>query len=163
MKSAKRYAIIVGAVILIVLVVGIIACAIYGRLLELLYISLIVLAVLMVAATLFQVYSIIKLIKTITVVRNELRPLIDSVQETVGIVKDTARTAGGTVTTISSATKLTADAALAPSVRAVASVMAGQQMVRVFFGKGHARSQAELRRQQQAEAMEAVLAAEGSE
>jgi hypothetical protein len=162
MKSAKRYALIVGIVLLIVLVVGIVACAIYGRLLELLYISLVILAILMVGTTLFQIYSIAKLIKAITIVRDEFRPLIGSVQETVGIVKDTAKTAGSTVTTIGSAAKLTSDVALGPGVRTVASVVAARQVVRVFFGKGRARSQAEARRQQQEEAMAAAVA-EGGE
>jgi hypothetical protein len=159
MQSAKRYAIIVGVVVGLILVVGIILAAIYGKLLELLYITLIILALLMIAAVLFQLYSVIKMIRTITTVRDEMKPLLNSVQETVGIVKDTAKTAGHTVSTISTATKFTSDHALGPSVRTVATVLAGQEVLRVFLGKGHARNRAEQRRKEQMEAMEAASAA----
>jgi hypothetical protein len=161
MKSAKRFAIIVGAVAGILLIACIVLCALFGRLLELLYISLIILAVLMVVATIFQVYSIAKLIRTITVVRNEMQPLLNSVQETVGIVKDTAKVAGNTASTIGTATKFTSEFALGPSVRTVAAVVGAQETLRVFLGKGHVRTRAEERRRQQREAMEAVVAEGG--
>ena len=99
MKGATRYAIIAG-VILVLLIIGIIVAAIFGVLLDVLYIFLMLLAALMVVATLMQVYSVVLLIQTITTVRNELKPLLASVQETLGIVKDTAKTAGHTVSTI---------------------------------------------------------------
>ena len=76
-------------------------------------------------------------------------------QETVGIVKDTAKTAEHTASTIGSTAQLTKELALAPSVRAVAAVGAVQQMVRVFAGKGRARSRSEKRRKQQMEAIAA--------
>ena len=161
MQSAKRYAIIVGVILGIVIIAGITLAAIFGKLLELLYICLMVLAILMVGATLFQIYSIVKLIRTITTVRDEMKPLVASVQETVGIVKDTAKTAGSAVSTIGSATKLTSEFALGPSVRTAATVMASGEMLRVFLGKGHARSRAEERRRQQLEAMEAAAARGG--
>jgi hypothetical protein len=161
MKSAKRYAIIVGVFAVVVIIAGIVVCAIFGFLLEMLYASLIVLAVLMIAATLFQIYSIAKLIKTITVVRGEMQPLLSAVQETVGIVKDTAKVAGNTASTIGTATKFTSEFALGPSVRTVAAVVGAQQTLRVFLGKGHVRTRAEERRRQQREAMDAVPAKGG--
>ena len=163
MQSAKRYAIIVGVVVGLVLLVGIILAAFFGVLLQLLYITLIILVLLMVMAVLFQIYSVIKLLRTIRTVRDEMKPLLNSVQETVGIVKDTAKTAGSTVSTIGTATKFTSELALGPSVRTVATVMAGQEMLRVFLGKGHVRSRAEQRRKEQMEALEAAEAAKGGE
>lgn len=155
MKGATRFAII-GGVIFVLLVIGIIVAAFFGVLLEVLYIFLMVLAAFMITATLFQVYSIIMLIRTISLVRNEMKPLLASVQDTIGIVKDTAQTAGHTVSTIGSTTQLAGDLAIAPSVRAVAAAMAGQQMVRVFFGKGRTKSRAEQRRKEQLDAMVAT-------
>ena len=73
-------------------------------------------------------------------------------QETLGIVKDTAKTAGHTVSTIGNTTQFASEFAVGPSVRAVAVVMAVQQMFRVFLGKGHVASRAEQRRRQQMEA-----------
>jgi hypothetical protein len=151
MKGVTRYAIIAG-VILVLLIIGIIVAAIFGVLLDVLYIFLMLLAALMVAATVLQVFSVIMLIQTITTVRNELKPLLASVQETVGIVKDTAKTAGHTVTTIGNTTQFASEFAVGPSVRAVAAVVAAQQMFRVFLGKGHVASRVEQRRRQQMEA-----------
>ncbi len=151
MKGATRYAII-AAVVLVLLIIGIIVAAIFGVLLDVLYIFLMLLAALMLTATLLQVYSVLVLIQTITNVRNELRPLLASVQETVGIVKDTAKTAGHTVSTIGNTTQFASEFAVGPSVRAAAAVVAAQQMFRVFLGKGHATSRAEQRRRQQMEA-----------
>ncbi|MBV9228956.1 MAG: hypothetical protein JOZ18_06555 [Chloroflexi bacterium] len=151
MRSATRYAIIAG-VVLLLLIIGIIAAAIAGVLLEVLYIFLMLLAALMILATLFQIYSILMLIRTITTVRDEMKPLLASVQETFGVVKDTAKTAGQTATTVGATTQLAKELALGPSVRAAAAVVAGQQMLRVFLGQGHVRSRAEQRRKQQMEA-----------
>src|SRR5689334_6082477 len=151
MKGATRYAIIAG-VVLLLLIIGIIVAAIFGVLLDVLYIFLMLLAALMVVATLMQVYSVVLLIQTITTVRNELKPLLASVQETVGIVKDTAKTAGHTVSTIGNTTQFASEFAVGPSVRAVAAIVAAQQMFRVFLGKGHVASRVEQRRRQQMEA-----------
>jgi hypothetical protein len=153
MQSAKRYLLITGVVVGVLIVGGLILAAIFHVLLEVLYIFLILFAALLIAATLFQIYSIVMLIRTITTVRDELKPLLASVQETVGIVKDTAKTAGHTVSTIGSTAQLTSEIVVAPSVHAVAAVVAGQQIVRVFFGKGHVARRAEERRKKQMEAL----------
>ena len=158
MKAAKRFAIIVGVVILIALIIGLLLATIFHALLAVLYVFLIILALLLIAATAFQIYSIALLIRTISTVRNEMKPLVASVQETVGIVQDTARSAGQTVSTISSATKLTSEFALGPPVNTVAAILTGQSMLRTFFGKGRVRTRAEQRRQKQREAMEATQA-----
>ncbi|GCE19592.1 hypothetical protein [Dictyobacter kobayashii] len=159
MQKAKRFAIIAGVVVAIILVGGVTLAIIFGKLLELLYVVLIILALLLIAGTVYQIYSVFKLVRAINTVRDEMKPLIGSVNETIGIVKDTAKTAGNTVTTIGTATKFTSELALGPSVRAVAAVVAAQEMGRVFLGKGHARSRAEERRRQQMEAMAAANAA----
>jgi hypothetical protein len=153
-QAVKRFSIIVAIILGVLLVVGLTLAAIFKVLLDVLYVFLVLLALLMVGATLFQVYSIIALMRTIRTVRDEMKPLVASVQETVGIVKDAAQTAGHTVSTIGQTTKLTSELALAPVIQTVASVVAVQGMVRIFLGKGHVRSRAERRREQQLAAMQ---------
>jgi len=87
--------------------------------------------------------------------RDEMRPLIVSVTQTADIVKGTAKSVGQTATAISSTAELTSEFALDPSIRATSAVVAGQQMIRVFFGRGRVRSRAERRRQEQSEALKA--------
>jgi hypothetical protein len=159
MRGAKKYAIMAGAV-LAVLIVGIILAAIFHVLLDVLYIFLMLLAAFLVAATLLQVLSVLVLIRTIITVRDEIKPLMASVQETMGIVKDTAKTAGHTVSTIGNTARITSEFGLAPGIRAAAALVAAQQMLRVFLGKGKVRSRAEERRKQQLEQMEAVAGGE---
>jgi len=151
MQGATRYAIIAG-VVLVLLIVGIILAGIFGVLLEVLYIFLMLLAALLIAATLFQVYWIIMLIRTVATVRSEVQPLLNSMQQTVSIVQDTAKTAGHTAATIGSVSQFARDFALGPTVRVAASVVAGLQMINVFFGKGAPRRRADERRKQQMEA-----------
>jgi hypothetical protein len=142
--------------VLIALIVGLVVAFWFNVLLDVLYVFLIILALLLIAATVFQLYSILFLIRTLRTVRDEMKPLVASVQETVGIVQNTARSAGETVSTISGTAKLTSEFAVGPTVRTVAAILAGQTMLRTFLGKGHVRTRAEKRRQQQREAMQAV-------
>jgi hypothetical protein len=158
MQKAKQFAIIIGVIVAIIIIAGIIWASIAGKLPELLYACLIVLALLLVAGTLYQIYSVFKIVRTIKTIRDEVKPLLNSVNETLGIVKNTAQTAGNTVSTIGNATKLTSEIVLAPGIHAVASVVAAQEMARVFVGKGHAKSRADERRKQQMEAMAAAQA-----
>lgn len=160
MKGALRKVGIIAIIVLVLLIVGFVLAGIFGLLLDVLYIFLILVAALYLITTAVLAYAVLTLIRTITSVRNEMKPLLASVQETVGIVKDTAKSAGQTATTIGSTAKLTKELAVKPSVRAAASVIAGQQMLRVFMGKGRTRSRAEERRKQQ---MAAVLEAESLE
>jgi hypothetical protein len=153
MQAAKRFVLIVSVILGVVLIVGLTLAAIFKVLLDILYVFLIILALLMVGATLFQIYSIIALMRTIRNVRDEMKPLLASVQETVGIMKETVQTAGHTVSTIGQTTKLTSEFALAPIIHAVASIVAVQGIMRVFLGKGHVRNRAEQRIEQQLEAI----------
>jgi len=155
MKRALRLASIIGAIVLIVLIIGFILAAKFTVLLDVLYIFLIILAAFTVASTVFLIYSVLLLIQTITTVRDEMKPLLSSVNQTVDYVKDTAKTAGQTATTISSTAQLTSEFALGPTIRTASAILAGQHMFRVFLGRGHARSRAEERRKQQLEAMQA--------
>src|SRR5712691_10919781 len=155
MKGMLRNAGIIGVIVLVLLIAGFIIAGIFNALLDVLYIFLIILAALTIVSTAFLVYAVFTLIQAITTVRNEMKPLLASVQETVGIVKDTAKTAGQTASTIGSTARLTSEFALGPSVRAVAAVVAVQQMFRVFMCRGRTRSRAEERRRQQWEAMQA--------
>jgi hypothetical protein len=151
MRSAIKYVIIISIIVLLLLV-GIILAAIFHVLLPFLYIVLIVLATLSLAGTFLQIYWVVTLIRTVLLVRNEVQPLLASVQETVGAVKDTAQTAGHTVSTIGNVSRLFSEFALGPSVRIVAGLVAAQQVLGVLLGKGHARNRAEQRRRQQMEA-----------
>jgi hypothetical protein len=161
MKVAKRFAITVGVIVPVVLIVGLALAVRFNALLAVLYVFLIILALFLIAATAFQIYSIVLLIRTVQTVRDEMKPLVTSVQETIGIVQDTARSAGQTVSTISSTAQLTSEFALGPTVRTAAAVIAGQGILRIFLGKGHARTRAEQRRQKQREALEAAQARGG--
>jgi hypothetical protein len=148
MQGAKRYLLVTGVGVLVLLVVGFILAALFHVLLAVLYIALIILATATLIAIALLIYAIMMLIRAIATVRNEMRPLLASVQETVGVVKETARTAGHTVTTVGSTAQLARDFALAPGIRAVATVMAGQQALKIFLGKGRARRAEERRREQ---------------
>jgi hypothetical protein len=151
MQGALRYAYIAGAILLI-LIIGIIVAGIFHLLLDALYILLMLLAALLVAATFLQLYWVIALIRTITTVREEMKPLLSSVEQTVGIVKDTAKTAGHTVSSIGAISQLTTEFVLGPGIRIAAGIVAGQQMLRVLLGKGRVLSRYEERRRQQMEA-----------
>jgi hypothetical protein len=152
MRGTMKNVILGVGVLLVVLIVGIIVAAIFGVLLDVLYIFLMLLAALMVAATVLQVYWVIMLIRTITTVREEVAPLLTSVQETAGIVKDTARTAGHAVSSVNVVSQLASEFALGPGVRVVAALVTVQQIARVLFGKGQVLSRFEERRRQQMEA-----------
>ena len=66
-------------------------------------------------------------------------------------MKETAQQAGKTVGTVASTARLTKDYAVAPAVRVTALMLAGREVVKIFTGKGHARTRAEERRRKQAE------------
>lgn len=158
MQSALRYVKIVGIVLAVLLIAGLVIAGIFGQLLNVLYITLILLAFFSLLSTALLIYAVLKLIQTITLVRDEMKPLLNSVMETVGVAKETAEAmketaqhAGKTVGTVASTARLTKDYAVAPAVRATALVVAGQQMVKVFTGKGHVRTRAEERRRRQTE------------
>ncbi len=158
MKRALRVILIVGIVLGILGVAGLIVAGVAGQLLDVLYIALILLALFSLFSTTLLVYAIMKLIQMIMLVREEIRPLLNSMQETVGVaketaeaVKETAQHAGKAAGTLASATRLTKAYAVTPPVQAAAMVLAGRQMVKVFFGKGHTRTRAEVRRRRQME------------
>jgi hypothetical protein len=166
MKRVLQFAKIVGIILLILLVVGLVVAGIFGQLLNVLYIALIFLAFFSLLSTAFLIYATVMLIQTIQVVRDEMRPLMLSVQETVGVaketveaVKETAHHAGQTAGTLASTARLTRDYAVAPTVRAAALMLAGRDMVRVFAGKGRARTRVEDRQRRQEQLLrEAELA-----
>jgi hypothetical protein len=153
MRGARP--ILIGALVAVLVFIGLLVWAgLAGVLLETLYIILIVLAFLMVVATGAQIFSVWRLVNTINTVRAEMQPLLATVNDTVTIVKDTARTAGHTVSAIGTATNLTSDFVVGPSIRAAATVSATRQVLKTFFGRGYVRSQYEQRRRQQMAAMD---------
>lgn len=162
MKGLIRNAAIIGGIVLVLMIAGFVLATIFGVLLNVLYIVLIILAALSIISTVYLIYAVFSLVRAITTVRKEMQPLIASVQETVGVVKDTAATARQTVNVIGSTAKLTSEFGIAPGVRAASAVVAGQQMLRVLTGKGRVRSRYEERRKQQAEAVAAAEPAGGS-
>jgi hypothetical protein len=169
MQRAKRYIIIIGIIVLVILVAGLVLASIFDKLTDVLFIFLIILATLSIVSTAALIYLLATLIRTITVVRDEMKPLLGTVQETVNTVKGsmeetldevkaTAKSAGNTASTIRSTANL-ASFGVAPAVRAASVVVASGQVARVFMGKGRSRHRYEERRKEQMEFMKA--AAEG--
>ena len=169
MQRAKRYIIIIGISVLVILVAGLVLASIFNKLADVLSIFLIILATLSIISTAALIYLLSTLIRTIMVVRDEMKPLVGTVQETVNTVKGameetldgvkaTAKSAGDTASTIKSTADL-ASFGVAPAVRAASVVVASGQVARVFMGKGRSRHRYEERRKEQMELMKA--AAEG--
>lgn len=170
MKKAKNYLIIAGIGVLVILVVGLVLAGIFNKLTDVLYIFLIILAAFSLFSTAMLIYLLFTLLRTITMVRDEMKPLLGSVQESVNsvkgsmeetldVVKDTAKSASQTASTISSTARLTSEFGIAPGVRAASAVLAANQVARVFMGKGRTRHRYEERRKKQMELMKS--AAEG--
>ncbi len=153
MKGMVRKSAIIGGVVLALMIAGFIVAAIFSVLLAVLYVVLIIVAALSIISTLYLIYAVFVLLQAIKTVRNEMKPLVASVQETVGVVKETASSAKETVSVIGSTARLTSEFGLAPGVRTVSALLAGQQMLRVFTGKGRVKSRYEERRKKQAEAV----------
>ncbi len=169
MQRAKRYIIIIGISVLVILVAGLVLASIFNKLTDVLFIFLIILATLSIVSTAALIYLLATLIRTITMVRDEMKPLLGTVQETVNTVKGsmeetldevkaTAKSAGNTASTIRSTADL-ASFGVAPAVRAASVMVASGQVARVFMGKGRSRHRYEERRKEQMEFMKA--AAEG--
>lgn len=169
MQRAKRYIIIIGIIVLVILVAGLVLAAVFDKLADVLSIFLIILATLSIISTAALIYMLATLIRTVTVVRDEMKPLLGTVQETVNTVKGsmgdtldevkaTAKSAGNTVSTLRSTADL-ASFGVAPAVRVASIVVASGQVARVFMGKGRVRNRHEERRKEQMELMKA--AAEG--
>ena len=160
LRRVKIILAIVG-IVLVLIILGIIALGLFTKsMLDVVYVSLIIVALFTLVVTALQIWAIAALLGTISAVDKEMKPLLASVQETVGVVKDTARSAGQTAAAIGTAARLTNNFAIAPTVRAVSLLVAVQQVIRVFVGRGHARSRADQRRKQQMEA-EATAAVGG--
>ncbi len=172
MKQALQYTKIVGIVLLVFLVVGLIIASVFGQLLNVLYIALIFLAVFSLLSTALLIYAIVVLVQTIIVVRDEIKPLMVSMQETIGVtretinsLRETAQHAGKTAGTLASTAQLTRDYALAPGIRATSLVLAGRDMFKVFAGQGRTLSRVEERRKRQTKMLHdaEVRAAQGGE
>jgi methyl-accepting chemotaxis protein len=172
MRRTFLYVGIIGAAILALMIAGFVVARLFGVLLEVFYITLIVLASLLSFSTVLLIYALFKALDTFTLVSDEVNPMItslqhtvemvsQSVEETTEVVKDTTKSAGQTATTISSTARLATQYAVAPSVRAVGVLVGGQQMLRIFLGKGNARRRYEERRQQQLELIELDSASKG--
>ena len=165
MQKAKNIAIITG-IILVTVIIGIIVVGVLtGHMIDVLYVTLIIVALFTLAVTVLQIYTIVELVGSISTVRNEMKPLLASVQETVGVAKETvgavqevAKSAGQTVAVVSTTARLTNEFAVTPTVRVVALLMAAQRTLRVLFGRGYVGSRVDQRRIQQ---MEAEAAAGG--
>ena len=164
-ERTTRYVILVSAVILALMITGFIFARIFGVLLPVFYISIIVLASLLIISTVLLIYALLTALRTFATVTDEINPLSTSLQhsvemltqslvDTTEVVKDTTKSASQTATTISSTTRMATQYAVGPSVRAVGFLVGGQQMLRVFLGKGRARRRYEDRRQQQMELIE---------
>ncbi len=171
-ERTTRYVILISAVILALMIAGFVIARIFGVLLPVFYISIIVLASLLIISTVLLIYALLTALRTFATVTDEINPLLTSIQhsvemitqsveETTGVVKDTTKSASQTATTISSTTRIATQYAVGPSVRVVGFLVGGQQMLRVFLGKGRARRRYEDRRQQQLELIELNSASKG--
>lgn len=156
----------IGSVVLFVVLAAILVYAfLTGHLLDVLYVTLIVLAIFSLFSTALLIYAVVILMRTIREVREEMKPLLASVTETVDVaketavvVKETAQSAGKTAGTLVSTARLTRDYAVAPTVRAAALLLAGREMSRIFLGRGKARSRFEERKRKQEEFLRAEAA-----
>jgi hypothetical protein len=159
-ERTTRFVILIASVILALMVAGFVVARIFNVLLPVFYIAIIVLASLLITSTTLLIYTLLLGLRTLATLRDEINPLLtslqhtvemlsQSVEETTEVVKDTTKSASQTATTISSTTRLATQYAVAPTVRAVGVLVGGQQMLRVFLGKGRARSRYEERRQEQ--------------
>ena len=164
-ERTTRYVIIISAAVLAIMIVGFIVARIFNVLLPVFYVSIIVLASLLIISTVLLIYALLTALRTFATVTDEINPLLMSLQhsvamisqsleETTDVVKDTTKSASQTATTISSTTRMATQYAVGPSVRAVGFLVGGQQMMRVFLGKGNARRRYEERRQQQSKLIE---------
>ena len=164
-ERTTRYVILISAVVLALMVFGFVLARVFGVLLPVFYVSIIVLASLLIISTVLLIYALLTALRTFATVTDEINPLLMSLQHSVGmlsqsveetteVVKDTTKSASQTVTTISSTTRMATQYVAEPSVRAVGFLVGGQQMLRVFVGKGRARRRYEERRQQQMELIE---------
>lgn len=171
-ERTTRYVIFISAAVLALMITGFIFARIFGVLLPVFYISIIVLASLLIISTVLLIYALLTALRTFATVTDEINPLLmslqhsvemitQSVEETTDVVKDTTKSASQTATTISSTTRMATQYAVGPSVRAVGFLVGGQQMLRVFLGKGRARHRYEDRRQQQLELIESNSASKG--
>lgn len=171
-ERTTRYVILISAVILALMITGFILARIYGVLLPVFYVAIIVLASLLIISTVMLIYALLTALRTFATVTDEINPLLtslqhsvamisQSVEETTEVVKDTTKSATQTATTISSTTRMATQYAVGPSVRAVGFLVGGQQMLRVFVGKGRTRRRYEERRQQQLELIELNSNSEG--
>lgn len=160
MQSVKRFAIIAGSIVGVLIIAAIVLAAIFNAWLDILYVVLIIVASFVLLSTLTLIFATFELIRTINIVRDETKPLLASVQDTVGVVKETARSAGQTVTTVGTTAKMTSEFAVKPSVHAAAAVVAGQQVLKVFLGRGHVGKRADRARRMEMQAAE-VAASDG--
>jgi methyl-accepting chemotaxis protein len=164
-EKTTRYVILISSAVLALMIAGFVVARIFGVLLQVFFISIIVLASFLIISTVLLIYALLTALRTFATVTDEINPLLmslqhsvemitQSVEETTEVVKDTTKSASQTATTISSTTRLATQYAVGPSVRAVGFLVGGQQMLRVFLGKGRARRRYEERRQQQLELIE---------
>jgi hypothetical protein len=164
-ERTTRYVILISVAVLAFMITGFIFARIFGVLLPVFYISIIVLATLLIISTALLIYALLTALRTFATVTDEINPLLTSLQhsvemisqsaeETTEVVKDTTKSVSQTATTISSTTRMASQYAAGPSIRAVGFLVGGQQMLRVFVGKGRARRRYEERRQQQLELIE---------
>jgi len=171
-EKTSRYVILIASVVLAVMITGFVVARIFGVLLPVFYIAIIVLASLLIISTVLLIYTLLTALQTLATMRDEVNPMLLSLQhtlemvtasvdETTEAVKDTTKSATQTATTISSTVRLATQYTAVPTVRAVGVLMGGQQMLRIFFGKGYARSRYEERRQQQLELIDVDSTSKG--
>jgi hypothetical protein len=171
-EKTTRYVILIAAIVLALMITGFVAARIFGVLLPVFYVAIIVLASLLIISTVLLIYALLTALQTLATMRDEVNPMLLSLQHTVEMVtesadetteavKGTTRSATQAGTTISSTVKLATQYTAVPTVRAVGVLLGGLQMVHIFFGKGHARNRYEDRREQQLELLDEHATSKG--
>jgi hypothetical protein len=171
-EKTTRYVILIAAVVLALMITGFVVARIFGVLLPVFYVAIIVLASLLIISTVLLIYALLTALQTLATMRDEVNPMLlslqhtvemvtESVDETAEAVKGTTMSATQAATTISSTVKLATQYTAVPTVRAVGVLLGGLQMVRIFFGKGHARNRYEDRREQQLELLDVHATSKG--
>ena len=116
-EKTTRYVILIASLILTLMIIGFIIARIFGVLLPVFYVAIIVLASLLIISTVLLIYTLLMALRTLATMRDEVNPMLlslqhtvemvsESVDETTVAVKDTAKSATQTATTVSSTARL---------------------------------------------------------
>ncbi len=138
MSSRTKTLIILGAVVFLVIIVGLVVLfSILGIWPQVRDVALVIVAVATFGALGLLSYAAFVLISLALQVKKELTPVLDSLRDTTDTVRETA--------------KVTSELTVTPGVRVASTVLGAAQVAGVLFGTGRARKRAEKRAQRRRE------------